>query len=319
MKTSIVSAENIPRQYVQRFIKDLYGEITPGYTIAPHFDQLFMVEDNGELKAVACGYDNPYHSNSYIVGNYESVPGDKYTKVLFQAIESRALSLEKTDIIGPMNGSTWHNYRFSTSTDHLFFLENIHKSYYLEQWKSAGFETFQKYQSSLENISDDYISSDPSAFFSDKNLTLNTFDIGNVEKQLLDIHAFCNRVFSDNKLFSPISKSDFLNLYRPVIPALNPDLIDLVYDRNEIVGLLFAVPDYYNKQQVIAKTIGRNPRPDYEGVAHYLSAVFHKKAFEMNFKTMIHAYFHVGNASQRISKNYGGKTYRKHVLLRKCL
>ena len=121
-------------------------------------------------------------------------------------------------------------------------------------------------------------------------------------------------LFADNVLFSPISQTDFIELYKPILPYLDENLIDFVQDQDKVVGLLFAVKNHYNPKQVIVKTIARNPDDKYKGLANIMAANFYKKAIEMGYKSMLNAYFHLDNKSASVSKKYGGRMHQKHAL-----
>ena len=90
-------------------------------------------------------------------------------------------------------------------------------------------------------------------------------------------------------------------------------------DKDEMVGLLFAIENRFNPKEIIVKTIARHPAEKYKGLAHMFSALFHHDLIEMGVKIMLHAYFHVDNNSAKVSSNYGGEMYQQHVLLSKSV
>ncbi|MCB9262929.1 MAG: hypothetical protein H6607_11200 [Flavobacteriales bacterium] len=273
-------------------------------------EHVILVRKNHELMGFLTTFSNPYLSKYLIAGNYQCVPNPEVSTQLFDALKSLAIQTDITSIIGPMNGSTWHSYRYSNYISNPFFMEYVHKDYYVEQWKNAGFLVCETYCSNTEQFDPlkQFLGMDE--FLTEKELTTKKFG----QEQLIDIHGFCNQVFSKNPLFSPISLNEFLELYTPLLPYFDPNLIDLIYDQNQLVGLLLAIADPKDPSTVIVKTIARHPDKKYNGLATVLSNRFYKKAVEMHFQTMIHAYMHLENSSTFVSKKYGGSVFKEHIL-----
>ena len=216
-----------------------------------------------------------------------------------------------------MCGDTWHSYRFSVLDKPRFFMEAVHQSYYLQQWKDAGFEVYAKYQTNSEEIDQKLKLPDFEEYFGVKGIAVRNFNMAKSESELKLLHGFCMELFKNNVLFSPISEQDFIAMYQPVLAYLNPELIYFFMDGDDLVGLLFAVENHFNPKQVIVKTIARNPAEKYKGLATMYSAKFLFDLKSMNYETMLHAYFHLNNNSKDISTKYGGKRYQQHLLLHK--
>jgi hypothetical protein len=153
------------------------------------------------------------------------------------------------------------------------------------------------------------------AFLEKRGLIVRRFDKSQATQELKLLYRFCMQLFSDNVLFSPISETNFIGMYEPILSYLDENLIDFVEDKSEVVGLFFAVKNHYQPTQVIVKTIARNPHEKYKGLANIMSAHFYRKAIEMGYESMLNAYFHLDNKSANVSQNYGGSLYQSHVLL----
>ncbi len=55
-------------------------------------------------------------------------------------------------ILGPMEGATWQNYRFTTANNaDIFFTEYKHKPYYPNQFLSNGFKDISTYSSTIDH------------------------------------------------------------------------------------------------------------------------------------------------------------------------
>ena len=85
-----------------------------------------------------------------LIGFFEAQKNFRATDLL---IEDAVVWLKDqgcTQIIGPMNGDTWHKYRFNVGPwkEHPFLLEPYNEPYYPELWERAGFEVLENYYSS---------------------------------------------------------------------------------------------------------------------------------------------------------------------------
>ena len=76
-------------------------------------------------------------------------------------------------------------------------------------------------------------------------LRLRAFDAARAEEELTRIHALSLEAFSSNHFYQPISLEDFLASYRPVLGAIDPELVLLAEDEaGELAAFLFALPNY---------------------------------------------------------------------------
>jgi hypothetical protein len=301
-------------------VEKLYkADIKPNALRLPYAEVNVGVKRNKKWVAMASIFSNDAFEYSGMVGNYECVDNAEVAKFLFDEIENSARQKGFTDLIGPMHGDTWHSYRFSLLPKKPFLMESLHNQYYPAQWQQNGFTNWAEYQTNIEAIKKDIPQTEADFYFADKNLTIMPFNNKKSIEDLKKIHAFCTQVFVHNFMYTPISEPDFLALYTPLLPHLKPSLIDLVLDKDKMVGLIFAIDNLYTPQEVIVKTIARDLSDEYKGLAHHLAAKFQHKAFKMGYETMLHAYFHVENKSSRVSSNYDGQLYQQHVLYRKEL
>lgn len=318
MNVTPYAPDAAPTAQMQAFVDGHYAQWPPIQRIAPHADTVFWLASGGTPMGFACGYTNPHLPDAYLIGNYECSDDPSAAAALLGAAEARARVLGKAALIGPMNGATWYAHRFSEGGQEApFFLEHIHQPYYPGQWRAFGFEAFQHYQSNEEVIG--VVAAAPTDYFERNGWKIRPFDIENATSQLLDVHALCSVAFAGNTLFSPISAADFIGLYAPLLPALDPAFIDLVYDDGQLVGLLFGIPDRYSPGQVVVKTLVRHPDARYQGLGHHLSVRYNAKLAALGYGRMVHAYMHVDNRSNRISTHLGGRLLRRHTLYKKML
>jgi len=254
------------------------------------------------------------------LGNYQCIDDDSVVDKLFEKAKQFAKAKGYQKLIGPINGNTWHSYRFSTKKTPTFFLEHHHKSYYLKQWKKAGFKPHAEYFTFQESLGK-YIPNHKNLnWLADKpQLSVRHFNVVDAGRDLSLLHQFCSEAFSNNLLYTPINESAFKALYQPILPYLKNDFIDLVIEQNgdveTVVGFLFAVEDIYEPTRLIVKTIARKPGETYKGLAHFLAERLLLKAANKGYQKLLHAYMESQNKSVKMSKKFGGKAYQDHVLL----
>ncbi|PCJ65648.1 MAG: hypothetical protein COA58_09590 [Bacteroidetes bacterium] len=302
---------------LNNLIDKLYVEgLKPKLSNLDAAERVITVSDNGELLGFVAIYLNKSYSQHLILGNFECQNNPEIAQLLFAEAKKLAKQANCTSLLGPMNGNTWHTYRYSTLDNDPFVMETIHQPYYLDLWHQYGFESFANYQTNIEKLNPKIQLAEVKEFLATRNLSIRNFSMSNAPTELNLLHSFCSELFTNNVLFSNISLKKFVALYEPILPLLDENLIDFVLDGDQVVGLLFAVKNHYDPKQVIVKTLARNPLEKYKGLANVMASHFYKKALNLGYQSMLHAYFHVDNQSSNVSSNYGGKVYQKHVLLK---
>jgi len=259
-----------------------------------------------------------------VLGNYQCINNTQVATLLFETIKQLAKQKGYQKLLGPINGNTWHSYRFSIKKIRPFFLEHIHKAYYLQQWAAAGFQPYANYYTFQETLGN-YLPNEKNLnWLADKpQLTVRHLNVEVAENDLNLLHQFCSDAFANNLLYTSINQNAFKALYQPILPYLKKDLIDLVIKKKDtaesVVGFLFAFEDMYNPQQLIAKTIARKQGDAYKGLAHFLVERMLLKAANNGYTKLLHAYMESSNKSVKMSQKFGGQTYQDHQLLQLSL
>src|SRR5262249_2678320 len=120
--------------------------------------------------------------------------------------------------------------------------------------------------------------------------------------------------FDRNAFFKPIDKAEFLKLYAPVVPLIDPAMVLFALDASGLVGFLFGFPNAAEgprPQSVILKTYASARR----GAGHMLADTFHRAARDRGFTDAIHALMHVDNASRLRSDMHHSTTFRRYALM----
>ena len=234
------------------------------------------------------------------IGNFEMEDVESGKKKLASFIE--VLS-DHDEIIGPIDGSTWHNYRLVSYTDGSpsFPMEPHNPIWYNEVYKELGFEPIKKYFSEkfpIKNIKP-YKESD--------TVTIRQFKPEDLEA----MYEISKVGFTDNFLYHPISYAEFEALYLPRVKMIAHDFILAAEVDDQTVGFLFA---FVAGDTLILKTVATLPAYRSVGIGGRMINAALVKAEEMGIKTAIGALIADGNISRKVSAKYGGEVFREYTL-----
>lgn len=237
-------------------------------------------------------------------------------------------------IIGPMNGDTWHAYRFNTGAYDAapFIKEPWNPSYYPALWKNAGFSVTETY--------DSYIIDDPALAAANQKkfhqrcvkngYTFEPITAQNYAKILPLIHDLSCQIFAENTLYTPINLDEFIRMYMPAKSLLATDLSWMAYAPDKTpAGYVFTFPDYadalramngkthlsakirflLNKRKVTRtciKTLGTIPEKRGSGLTAALTYLSFKNSAELGYSQTLMCLMHSSNDSRR----FGGQMDR---------
>jgi GNAT superfamily N-acetyltransferase len=228
-----------------------------------------------------------------------------------------------TRAVGPMDGSTWRRYRFVVERGEAapFLLEPDNPDRYPEHWRAAGFRPLAHYSSALQ----DDLSLEPPHLerilgrLEAAGIRIRPLLMERVEEELRGIYRVTLRSFESAFLYTPISEDDYLQMYRPLLPLVRPELC-LIAEADRPLGYLFALPDALQAQRgqavdtAIVKTVAVLPEVATRGLGSALVALLVREARRLGYRRAVHALMHEGNASQRISRDYRARQIRRYAL-----
>lgn len=330
----IVKESNISGFSVDR-IKGLIDRIYPEsvialklskWTICPYAEKVITVEADDLLLGVSIIYKNPFlfdQGGLCAFGNLEFIDNKEVAELLFRGIEKCATSLNATQLVGPMNGSTWFDYRLShPSNSPLFLGENTHPAYYASLIEELGFNSIAKFYSAKDET--EFFNFSKLKFtteiFAKKGMTIRRLSESNFEEDLIQIYSLSNSAFSSNFLFAPIEQEDFLKLYLPLKNYIDFNYSKVVVEGENIIAFLLVIPNHLspNKEPII-KTVARHPNKKYQGAGGLLINDFKYYATQNENEKCIHAFMHEENDSTLISNKFNGQRIRNYTLYSKTL
>lgn len=216
-------------------------------------------------------------------------------------------------LLGPMDGDTWHRYRLVTESDGSvpFLIEPVSGQHEKAAFTEAGFEPVSRYVSARARLADT-IDEEPVQV---PGVTVVQWDGKDAERLIRNLFEMSGLAFSRNRFFKPIGFEPFLDLYRPLLPLLDPRHVLFAHDASgDLVGFLFGMPDRpsgTDKPAAILKTYASRLR----GVGHLLADSYHRRAIDMGFEHVIHALMHEDNISRDRSSRHGADIFRRYALM----
>ncbi len=220
-----------------------------------------------------------------------------------------------TEIIAPVSGSTWFNYRWATFSNGEKGFPGEPESFnpYADWAKEVGFETAFCYVSSIHSSN----TFDPkSEILKEKfsQLHISHPTTATIEENLKNIYTLAHVAFSKNPLFESITWEHFAGLYRQLLQRIPREWIWLAHDQEELVGFLLCYPD---EHCIVAKTIAIDPTRKYAGLGRWLVNLLYKKARAQGMTKIIHGLMWDQNQSRNLGSQ--GNIFRRYEVMRKTL
>ena len=257
-------------------------------------------------------------------GNYECVDDLEVSRLMLNHVCEQAHIRNINQVIGPINGSTWNDYRFlDKEFSPRFIFEPVQKNYYPNQLVDVGFQTIQKYASSLDTA----LKYDPNRLerfdqlMRQHQLIVRNIRLSDFEHELRSIGVFCNEAFSQNFLFTPIEINDFVTKYMGIKNLLSEDLMLLVEDeKGKIMAILFAFIEPQNPQWIVLKSLAKSHECPIQGMTAYLIDYLYRKVEQTNIKGCLHAYMMEGVSSYNSSvRRYKSEVIHRYSLYSKSI
>lgn len=288
----------------------------------PYLISAICVYDKESLLGHIALYMNPHiGKETLLLGGYHAVDNIQVSRTLFTEVLAEAKRLGFSTVLGPMNGSTWEQYRFVSKSDrHSFLMEPQQEDHFIAQWKDAGFTMCQQYYSSIAPVNQISFPVDRvdliSKRFSQLDVRIEKWGSNLNSEQWKQLTHFNNAAFAKSDFFSPISVKGFTNKYCDLLKQIDTNYMYFATQKSELVGILFAYPDAKDKteQTLVLKTLAHIPSKIYKGLGTWLVLKLLTDAKANNYTHIIHALMKQDNASLERSKQFGGQVFRNYGL-----
>ncbi len=276
----------------------------------------------------ACGMVNmeiAYNgAKTALIGWYECSDDPAAAGLLLRSIASHFRDQGYSYLIGPMNGSTWHRYRFADPSEAPPFFLDVHtKPWYVEQFTDHGFETIARYSSTRfdPGTGDPERVGRSEELYRSQGITIRPIRTDDFENELRRLHQITLESFTRNFLYTPIPFESFRAMYTPIAPLIQPSLVQIAESADgRPLGYIFTIGDRFNRTTptLIIKTAGIVPMSRTRGLGTLLIEKMHIVAREQGYQACIHALMHQNNPSASILSNES-RPYRTYRLLGRSL
>lgn len=305
--------------------KNIYEEASPRFVLGndpvpDYLEGCYVLLKDNEPTGRFAFYENPALKYKDVaaacMGSYECVNDKDVSEKLMEYATALARGKGYGWLIGPMEGSTWNNYRFSLHNNYTnFFMEPYHHLYYNEQWINAGFETIADYYSNRHPAYDYNKAAldETEKHYLEKGAVFREMNMDNFDNELRQIAQLSVSNFAQNFLYTPISIDEFVGKYERLKNLFDPRLITVAEDKDGVIqAFIFNIKDYTDAsgKTMIVKTIVRDQSSPLRGIAGYLVGRSGYAAREMGYEKVIHAFMIGDNPSLNISKRYAVEEYQ---------
>ena len=255
------------------------------------------------------------------LGGLESAETEAAVTFLHQACDAlrqRGCTLA----LGPMDGSTWQNYRCATNWNHgpPFWGEPQTDPRWVDWFTQAGFTPVARYESRLcpeltQTHAPRRRRQTPAP------VRLSSAQGVAVDALLPQVYRLVMASFRRQPFFQPLPEELFIQHLRPLLTQADPALIQLAWDGDRLVGIVLALPDLLapaDRRRLIIKTLAIVPGRAYAGLGTALLEATHQAGFAQGYRQAIHALMHRHNPSLNLSRRYS-QPFRDYGLMGKVL
>jgi len=291
--------------------------------VLKHLENCYLIYSNNSPIGRFSMYKNTdlnyQEGNAACIGSYECINDIEAHRFVLDVAKDEALKSGAKWLLGPMEGSTWNNYRFSQTASGSFFLEPKHHLYYNDQFIDSGFNSIAEYVSQVDKKPSVNVEKlqQTEQYFKEKGVGFRKINMKMFSDEIEYISDFCLESFSSNFLYTPITKQEFCLRYKMVKPIVNSDFVQLAVDgSNEVHSFIFAVHDYCDPlgETLIIKSIARRPNSPYRGLSSLAVMKIYEEAINYGYKKVIHAFMLKSNSSLNTSKKYRTNTLQEYKL-----
>lgn len=279
--------------------------------------QPFTINDRGAAAHVMAIVDKRLPGIG-IIGFFACTSESAGSNVLQQACDWLKDEHGIRNVYGPIDGTITRDYRFNLSDDFQIPGEPVNPTWYVDVFKEAGFEVYNRYVSGISKhyqlFIKFYTAQKPSKEYS--HVTLRPFDISNQLKDLKAYHELMNAIFPHNSIYCPVlSWEERVYNVADKNPIFDPNYTFFLEDTGKAIGFIVAHP-YDN--QLILKTIGLLPQYRGKHLSGLLIKKVHDQASQDSLDAVVYSTIRVGNSIYKM-KRPGVRVFRKYLTMRKQL
>lgn len=259
------------------------------------------------------------NDNLGAIGWYECSKDFSLSSELLIWARNQLQAMNVKNIVGPINGSTWYNYRFNLSSDSPLFIGEPHQpEYYVKQWESFGFEISEEYETSISQLKATSLPqiADLENQLISKGLTVEKFSADLNSNHREGLYNLLIESFLENKIYKKISLEDYTRLSKDYPKVLDQEHSFVIFDKQKPVGFIGCILDVllpfyakstskdsiYSAPKLIIKTLVTHPELQSQGLAAILVQMAMRSAVDHDVHEAVHALMHKENPSATSGK-----------------
>ncbi len=305
----------------------------------------FIVERDGDVRArcIARLAGSPDRGT---IGFFEAFNDGEACRLLLAAAEAWLRARGVGHVLGPIDGDTWHRYRFAVEPLQAapFLKEPWNPPYYPALWASCGYTVVDRYLSArIVHPAQAAANLAPGQQrVRRQGYTFRPLDTGRLPDELALMHRLSVQIFSGNRHYTPISLDTFLQLYQGIKPLLVPGLCQFCCAPDgRVAGFVFCYPDTADAvramrgrrdplaklkflwkrrraTRICIKSLGCLPAYRGNGLGAALMALAFEQTVACGFGEALMCLMHEGNDSRRLDGGVS-EPFRQYVLFEKSL
>ena len=306
------------------------GRLTPDMVTMHGPDALLAWEEGDVVMARASLWwrQVPDHPGQRLglIGHYaaaDPVSAEKLLEVACTELSRQGCTLA----VGPMDGNTWRRYRLLTErgNEPPFFLEPDNPDDWPGHFTRAGFHTFARYYSSINDDNSRY--RDRQALLArleTRGYQIRALDGTDLDEELGRLWRLAETGFDGNFLYQPIEEGEFRSLYAPHIGQIRPEMVCINEWHGEPVAFCLAVPNLLQAQRgeaidtLVVKSIAVAPAHRGRGLAAVMLSRVNRSARSLGMTRTIHALMHEDNSSRKLDAPLM-RDFRQYALFARTL
>lgn len=247
--------------------------------------------------------DSRLNKNSCYFGFFEVINDKEVFEALWEQLTDFAKSLNIEKILGPVNGTIWHQYRVVSKnfTDKYFPSEPITRSFYYDFLKSKNPTHQEEYHSAYRTNFDVIMQHTKESYDNAFKNGIIIEKVINFDLELMKVlYAFSKQIFSKNWGFVPLNFNEFIELYNTDKLENFIGSVHLAKINSQIIGFCLNIE---TDDSLIMKTIAVVPEYQQKGVGNALVYAVHDDAKKNKKDYVIYALINKKNKIQHFPKD----------------
>ena len=225
-------------------------------------------------------------------------------------------------VLGPMSGSTWGEYRLGVADGGLsemhFTGEPPDRPDLVAIFEGAGFRPCAFYESRRTLLPANRHGAARLAKRVERSgITIRMLRVGEWPVLARPLYEFSTEAFAGNLYYRKVPFSAFMEA-QDGLRRRRPLLL-LAERSGVLLGIGYGYEDEVEGSRLVLKTLAVSPEARSLGLGARLADCVHDLAFSLGYSQVIHALMHVDNASVRHSERFGGVLLRRYALFRRSL